>query len=73
LKNALEVFKLSNKYEHYELRQTAFNEIKKVYPKYDFKDDWVSNFEFVIKIIEHFKKSEETIRKLEEEFNMKSA
>jgi len=70
--NATEVFNLSNRYGHDELRQKAFDEIKKMYPKYDFEDAWVSNHEFVMTIIEQFKKNDEAIRKLKEKFNMSS-
>jgi hypothetical protein len=70
--NAIEAFKLSNKYAHEELKQKAFNEIKKMYPKYEFEDAWASNAEFVITFIEQFKKNEEEIRKLKEKFNMSS-
>jgi len=65
--NAIEVLKLSNKYEHDELRQKSFNELKKMYPKYELKEKWITKIEIVVKIIEQFKKNEEAIRKLEEE------
>jgi len=38
--NALEILKLSKKYEHVDLRQKAFDEIKKEYPKIMFNDMW---------------------------------
>jgi len=66
--NAIEVFKLSNKYGHEELRQKAFDELKKCYPNYKFKDEWMTKTEIVVKVIEQFKKAEEAIRKLEDEF-----
>jgi len=66
--NAIEVLKLSNKYEHEELRQKSFIKIKEMYPKCDFKDSYKTRFDLMIKIIEQFKKYEEAIRKLEEEF-----
>jgi len=66
--NVLEVLNLSNKYEHEELRQKSFEQIKKNYPKIIFKDKWESETEIVTKIIEVFKKKEEAIKKLEEEF-----
>ena len=66
--NALEVLNLSNKYEHVELRQKSFGEIKKEYPKIMFKDKHAMEPEFVEIIIEKFKKKEELIRKLDDEF-----
>jgi hypothetical protein len=68
--NALEVLKLSNKYEHAELRQKAFEEIKKGYPKITFKDKWAMKPEFIENIIEKFKRKEEIIRQVEEIFNI---
>ncbi|CAG9811163.1 unnamed protein product [Chironomus riparius] len=56
--NALNILKLSNKYEHEELRQKSFNKVKKMYPKCDFKDFHKTNFELMMKIIEQFEKYE---------------
>ena len=66
--NALEVFKLSNKYEDDALRMKAFNELKKIYSKLIFKDEWAVNPEKVSKIVDMYKKKEEAMRKIEEEF-----
>jgi len=66
--NALEIFKLSNKYGHEELSKKAFNEFKKLYPSCKFKDEWITNTEIVVKVIEQLKQAEEAIRKLEKEF-----
>jgi len=66
--NVLEVFKLSNKYGNEELSKKAFNEFKKWYPRCKFKNEWITNTEIVVKVIEQLKQAEEAIRKLEEEF-----
>ncbi|KAL7051133.1 hypothetical protein ACKWTF_004345 [Chironomus riparius] len=68
--NVMEVFMLSSKYGDDKLKRKAFDEIKKMFPKYVFKDVWISSYELVMKVIEQFKKYEEAIRKIEEEFNM---
>ena len=64
--NVMEILKSSNNYENVELRQKAFVEIEKKYPKIKFLDKWVTEPENVITIIERFRKKEEAIRKLEE-------
>jgi len=66
--NALDVLKLSNKYEHEELRLKAFKKLGKNYPKIDFKAEWSKDVDKMIKVIEAFKMKEEMIRKAEEEF-----
>lgn len=70
--NIIEVFKLSNNYEHEELRQKAFDELKNFYPNYRFKDEWITKPDIVLRAIEQFMKNEEAIRKLEEEFENSS-
>jgi len=67
-KNALDILKISNKYEHDELRQFAYGKIKEENPKIEFKDEWSKDVETLIKIIEAFKMKEEAIKKAEEEF-----
>jgi len=67
-KYAMDALILSNKYEHDGLRQKAFDEVKKQYPRIEFLDKWATEPEAIIAIIEKFKKKEEAIRKLEEEF-----
>jgi len=57
--NALEIFKLANKYEQQGLKLKAFEEIKSNYPKSKFKDEWIDNTEKVEKLIEILKKMEE--------------
>jgi len=66
--NALEVLNLSNKYEHDEIRQKAFDEIKKTYPKIDFDSTLAMEPESVAIIVEKFKEKEEAIRQVEEAF-----
>lgn len=67
-KSAFTILKLSNNYNHDELRQAAFVEIKNDHPKIEFKDDWANDPELVRKIIDAFKLKEEAVRKAEEEF-----
>jgi hypothetical protein len=66
--NALEVLKLSYKYDHDELRRKAFDAIKEEYPKITFKDKWAMEPKFLESVIEKFKKKEEVMKKIEEEF-----
>ncbi|KAL7013148.1 hypothetical protein ACKWTF_015219 [Chironomus riparius] len=66
--NVLEIFKLSNKYEHEELRKEAFAKLKAYYQNYKFKDEWIARPEVVEKAIEQYKKAEDEIRKLENDF-----
>jgi len=66
--NAVEILTLSNKYGHSKLRQKAFNEIKKCYPKLIFKDHWIEEPTIVADMIDKFKKKEDAIKRLEREF-----
>ncbi|KAL7013227.1 hypothetical protein ACKWTF_015275 [Chironomus riparius] len=66
--NAIDIFKLGFKYDNAEIMQKAFDKIKEKYPKIIFKDEWAVDPDKVIKIIEIFKKKEEAMRKIEEEF-----
>lgn len=66
--NSIDILRLSNKYEHNELRICAYENIKKENPKISFRDEWSKNVDTVIEIIEAFKMKEEAIRKAEEEF-----
>ncbi|KAL7012790.1 hypothetical protein ACKWTF_015051 [Chironomus riparius] len=66
--NAMDIFNMSHKYDQEELRKKSFEEVKKMYPKIEFKDEWASNPEKVVKIIEGYKKMEEEIRKQKDEF-----
>ncbi|KAL7013204.1 hypothetical protein ACKWTF_015260 [Chironomus riparius] len=65
--NAFEVFKLGYKYNHGRLRERAFEEIKKKYPKIEFKDEWAIDLDKMAMIIDGFMRREEEIMKLEEE------
>ncbi|CAG9807464.1 unnamed protein product [Chironomus riparius] len=64
--NAMDILKLSNKYEHKKLKLEAFLKIKKDHPKIDFKDDWIKDVDTVINIIKGYKTKEEAIRKAKE-------
>jgi len=65
--NSFEILSLSNKYEHKELRQKAFDEIKKKYTRIEFKDEWASKPESLLKIIEVYEKKLASVLKLEED------
>lgn len=66
--NALDILKLSNKYEHYGLTQNVFDVLKKRYPEVKFKDEWTNDIEKLREIINFIKKKEELILKLGTEF-----
>jgi len=66
--NALDVLKVSNKYEHYGLKQKSFDIIKKKYVKIIFKDEWIEEPETVRIIIDKFEKK----RKLSENWKQNS-
>ncbi|KAL7013121.1 hypothetical protein ACKWTF_015203 [Chironomus riparius] len=66
--NALDILKMSNKYQQMELKHKSFDVLKKEYPKIVFEDEWATDIEKVIKIIEAFKMKEELINKAEKEF-----
>lgn len=66
--NALDIIKLSNKYEHYELRKNVFDVLKKKYPEVKFKDEWANDVEKLKDIMDFVKKKEEMIQKLGTEF-----
>jgi len=67
--NIYEIFKLSTKYNHDELKQKSFNEIKANYPKIKFNDGWITEPEKVGLVIDKFKKKEEAIKRLDDEFD----
>jgi len=68
--NALDVFKLSNKYEHDGLKLAAFAKIKVEYPNIEFKDEWESDVKTVIKIIKAYNVKMAIMRKAEEDFKI---
>jgi len=65
---SLDILKLSNKYDHEGLRQSAFDKVKECHPKIEFKDEWAEDIDTLVKIVEAFKMKEEAIKKAEEEF-----
>ncbi|XP_070501305.1 protein maternal effect lethal 26-like [Chironomus tepperi] len=66
--NALDIIKLSNKYEHYGLRQNVFDMLKKKYSEIKFKDEWANDVEKLREVMNFVKKKEEIILKLGTEF-----
>jgi hypothetical protein len=66
--NAIDVLKLSIKYEHSDLKEKSFDRIKREYPKINFKDSWANKPEYIVKVIEKFEQKEIEIKKLEEKF-----
>lgn len=66
--NAIEIFKLSNRHGHDELREKSFLEIRKKYPKIPFKDEWKDDTEKVFRTVDVFLDTEEKIRDLQESF-----
>jgi hypothetical protein len=66
--SSVELLKIATKYEHDEMIQKAFQEIKKKYPKIPFKDEWSRDLEMLVKVIQAFEKKEEEIKRLETEF-----
>ncbi|CAG9807258.1 unnamed protein product [Chironomus riparius] len=63
--NALEILILSNRYEHDKLRQNAFNEVKKNYPKIEFKEEFALQPEKVTQIVDAFKFKEQKLLRIE--------
>ena len=66
--NALDVFKISNKYQQDELKQKSYNEVKLKYPEIEFKDEWVDDPEKVEKIIQGYLKMEADIQAIKDKF-----
>lgn len=64
--NALNILEWSNKYDHKELRQKAFEEIKKKYPKLEFKDEWSTQFDKLLKIIQAYVDKQKAEKTFEE-------
>jgi len=64
--NVLEIFKSACKYDHNELKQRAFEIIKKKYPGTKFKDELIDDAEKVEKLIAYLKKMEEIQRGIED-------
>ena len=66
--NVVKVLFLSNKFEHDKLRQRAFDDLKKYYPKIAFKEEWAVLPEKVEQIVEAFKEKEEKLQEIEQQF-----
>ncbi|CAG9807390.1 unnamed protein product [Chironomus riparius] len=64
--NALEILNLSAKFQKYELKKKAFEEVKKKYPNFKFRDELLENPDKLKFIIDMFKDKEEANRKFEE-------
>ncbi|KAL7013274.1 hypothetical protein ACKWTF_015311 [Chironomus riparius] len=66
--NALELLTMANRYKHDELIHAAFQEVKKNYPKIDFKQEWSKDPKKITTIIEALRKKEGAIKRAESEF-----
>ena len=62
----LEIFKIGSKYDHKELKQRAFEEIKRNYPKSKFKNEWIDDAEKVEKLIRFLKIIEDAEKDIED-------
>ncbi|KAL7042047.1 hypothetical protein ACKWTF_000995 [Chironomus riparius] len=60
--NAVEVLKLSSKYEHEELKNCAFDQIKKFYPKIKFDNNWIRDIKKILGAIEKKRASRIPVR-----------
>lgn len=65
--NAVEMLKLSNKYNHEELREKSFEEIQKFFNDKPLKSELAYDYEKVFKLIEAKKKIDEMMKSLEDE------
>ena len=66
--NAIEIFSLGHKYESNDLKVKSYEEIKKKYEIFDFKDEWLADSDGLIKILDGFKKQEDELRKFRMKF-----
>jgi len=66
--NALEILRLSVTFGLDDLKQKAFQEVKKKYKNINFKDELINNPEKLVKIIAMFKKKEDALKKFDDEF-----
>jgi len=69
LENPLEVLLLSNKYGKEDLKQKAFREVKKKYPKMELKDELANDLDKITEFIKIMKIKEEADKKMKELFN----
>ena len=67
-KNALGMFKISNKYGYEELKQKSFEKIKKKYSKIKFNEKWINDEKIIFEVIAKFEKTKAEIEKLQKEF-----
>jgi Leucine-rich repeat (LRR) protein len=66
--NALNILKLSNKYDHDEMRFRAFAVLMKKYPNYNLKFEFADDIDKIDKFTDAFKRKEEVDREIEEIF-----
>jgi len=64
----LEILKMSIKNGKEELTRKTFDEVKKRYPKIDFKDEWMNNADKIEEIIKAFENKTAEMQALEEKF-----
>lgn len=68
--NVIEILKLSNKYDHEEMRLKAFEALKKKYPEDTFKDELAVDMDELDKVIARINRKEEADRRMEEMFSI---
>ncbi|XP_070494237.1 uncharacterized protein [Chironomus tepperi] len=68
-KNPHEVLKLSNKYNHDEMRYQAYEALKKKYPDVNFRPELAVDNDQLDALMSQIKRKEEADRKMEEMFN----
>jgi Leucine-rich repeat (LRR) protein len=68
LDNAFEMLKLSNLYEHYELRMKSFVEVTKLFPGKELKEELAVQPDKIQKLFECKRKYDESVKTLEREF-----
>ncbi|KAL7048948.1 hypothetical protein ACKWTF_003545 [Chironomus riparius] len=66
--NAIDVFSLGHKCESNDLKVKAYEEVKKKYEVFDFKDEWLADSDGLKKILEGFKKQEDELWKFRMQF-----
>lgn len=66
--NAFDVFELGHKYDNDNLKTQAYEEIKKKYSVFDFKDEWLADSDGLMKILDGLRKQEEELNKFRMKF-----
>ncbi|KAL7012789.1 hypothetical protein ACKWTF_015050 [Chironomus riparius] len=66
--NALNIFKISHKYQQDELREQSYREVKYHYLGIKFKDEWINDPEKVENIIQEYIKMEADIQTIRDKF-----